>query len=87
MWQIIVFALADDEHCLELKKQINNLQEKLEAEERYVLQELTDIYREWEYDIFISWQSLRRGAWKILLSNFAFNITVVYQLSGIKKPS
>ena len=81
------FALADDEHCLELKKKINNLQEKLEAEERYVLQELTDIYREWEYDIFISWQSLRRGAWKILLSNFAFKynccIPVVWHKKAI----
>ncbi|HNU97287.1 MAG TPA: hypothetical protein P5542_03985 [Candidatus Syntrophosphaera sp.] len=81
------FALADDEHCLELKKKISNLQEKLEAEERYVLQELTDIYREWESDIFLSWLSLRRGAWKILLSNFAFKynccIPVVWRKKAI----
>ena len=81
------FALADDEHCLELKKKINNLQEKLEAEEHYVLQELTDIYREWESEIFLSWLSLRRGAWKILLSNFAFkyncSIPVVWHKKAI----
>jgi len=81
------FALADDEHCLELKKKINNLQEKLEAEEHYVLQELTDIYREWESEIFLSWLSLRRGAWKILLCNFAFkyncSIPVVWHKKAI----
>lgn len=65
------FILADDEYCLDLKKQLTQLCTKLEKEEERILKELSHQVHKALPELRDSQQILMQGAWRFLLADFA----------------